>query len=101
MLLYFSSNLANVRIDVDGLACPVHRPIACDHQTRGQGLMLGVVFSHHCSGVVANLLGMWSSRAWIFDGVSTVWMPVLLNLRWSKSSFTRGTLILCHSHHGI
>jgi hypothetical protein len=26
-----------------------------------------------------------------------VWIPVLLNLTWSKSSFTRGTLILCQS----
>jgi hypothetical protein len=26
---------------------------------------------------------------------------VLPNLTWSKSSFTRGTLILCQSHHGV
>jgi hypothetical protein len=30
-----------------------------------------------------------------------VWILVLPNLTWSKSSFTKGTLILCQSHHGI
>jgi hypothetical protein len=30
-----------------------------------------------------------------------VWMPVLPNLTWSKSSFIGGTLILYQSYHGV
>jgi hypothetical protein len=32
--------------------------------------------------------------AWIFGGVLTMWIPVLLNLIWSKSSFTEDTYSL-------
>jgi hypothetical protein len=44
---------AHVGIDMDGLAYPLHCPIACGRQTRGQGLLPGVVLSRCCSGVVA------------------------------------------------
>jgi hypothetical protein len=36
---------------------------------------------------VAPFWGMRSPRAWIFDGVLTIWVPVLPNLIWSKSFF--------------
>jgi hypothetical protein len=29
---------------------PLHRPTACSHQTMREGLLLGVILSHHCSG---------------------------------------------------
>jgi hypothetical protein len=33
-------------VDVDGLACPLHRPTVCGHQTRGQSFLLGAAISH-------------------------------------------------------
>jgi hypothetical protein len=94
VLLYLAAKPTHVGVDADRLACPLHRPMACNHQTRGQGLLTGVVFSHHCSGVVAPFWG-------IFCGVLTMWILVLPNLAWSKLSFTEGTPILCQSHHDI
>jgi hypothetical protein len=52
-LLYLAAKPAHVGVAVDGLAYPLHRPMACGRQTRGQGILPGVVLSHHCSGVVA------------------------------------------------
>jgi hypothetical protein len=37
-------------VDVDGLACPLHRPMACSHQMSGHGLLSSAVLSRHCSG---------------------------------------------------
>jgi hypothetical protein len=37
-------------VDVDGIAYPLHRPMVCSFQTRGQGLLLGIVLSYRCSG---------------------------------------------------
>jgi hypothetical protein len=36
---------SHVRVDVDGLACPLHRPTTCSHQTRGHGFLPCVVLS--------------------------------------------------------
>jgi hypothetical protein len=47
---YLAAKPSHVGVDVDELACPLHRPTACSHQTRGQGLLPGVVLSHHYSG---------------------------------------------------
>jgi hypothetical protein len=49
---------AHVGVDADRLACPLHHPMSYDHQTRGQGLLLGDVLSRPCSGAVALLQGM-------------------------------------------
>jgi hypothetical protein len=51
-LLYLAAKPAHVGVDVDGLAYPLHHPTACGRQTRGHGLLLGVVLSRRCSGVV-------------------------------------------------
>jgi hypothetical protein len=48
--LYLAAKPADVGVDVDGLAYPLHRPMACSHQTRRQGLLPGVVLSRHYSG---------------------------------------------------
>jgi hypothetical protein len=101
VLLYLAAKSTHMGVDVDGLACPLHCPMACDRQMKGQGLLSGVVLSHRFSGVVEPFWGMRSLWAWIFGGVLTMWIPVLPNLTWSKSSFTGGTLILCQSHHGF
>jgi hypothetical protein len=36
-LHYLTAKLAHMRVDVDGLVCPLHHPMACDRQTRGAG----------------------------------------------------------------
>jgi hypothetical protein len=43
-------SLSTWRIDVDGLACPLHRPTVHSCQMRTHGLMLGNVLSCRCSG---------------------------------------------------
>jgi hypothetical protein len=37
---------SHVGVDVDGLACPMHRHTTCSHQTRGQSFLSGVALSH-------------------------------------------------------
>jgi hypothetical protein len=57
-LIYLATMPDHVGVDVDRLACPLHRPMACGCQTRGQGLLSGDVLSHHYSGAVVPLPGM-------------------------------------------
>jgi hypothetical protein len=45
--LYLAPKPFHVGADVDGLACPLHRPTAHSHQTRGHGFLLGDVLSCH------------------------------------------------------
>jgi hypothetical protein len=72
-------------VDVDGLACPLHRPMAYNHQTRGLSFLPGAALSHRAVVGGATFPGGAKPRAWIFDGVLAVWVPMLLNLTWSKS----------------
>jgi hypothetical protein len=46
---YLAAKPPHVGLGVDGLACPLHRPTACSHETRGQSLLPGVVLSCRCS----------------------------------------------------
>jgi hypothetical protein len=62
-LLYLATKPAHVGIDVDGLAYPLHRPMACGCQTRGQGLLPGTALSYHCSGAMVLFQGMLSPQA--------------------------------------
>jgi hypothetical protein len=48
--LYFPVKPSHMGVNVDGLAYPLHRPMAHSCQTRGQGLRLGDVLSYHYSG---------------------------------------------------
>jgi hypothetical protein len=48
--LYFIAKHSHVRVDVVGLACPLHRPTACSHEIGGQGFLSGAILSHYCSG---------------------------------------------------
>jgi hypothetical protein len=57
-LLYLAAKPAHVGVDVKGIACPLHRPMAYGHQTRGQRLLPGIVLSRYCSRVVAPFPGM-------------------------------------------
>jgi hypothetical protein len=47
---YLAAKPSHVGVDVDGLACPLHCPMTCSYQTRGQGLPSRVVLSSHYSG---------------------------------------------------
>jgi hypothetical protein len=47
--LYLIAKPPHVGVDVDRLACPLHRPTVCDHQTRGQSLQSGAALSHHAT----------------------------------------------------
>jgi hypothetical protein len=42
---YLAAKSSHARVDVDGLACPLHRPVAYNYQRRGQGFMPGAVLS--------------------------------------------------------
>jgi hypothetical protein len=56
-LLYLAATPAHVGVDVEGLAYPLHRPMAYGCQTRGQGLLPGAVLSHRCNGAVPPFQG--------------------------------------------
>jgi aldehyde:ferredoxin oxidoreductase len=45
--LYLAAMLFHVGVDVDELACPLHCPMACNHQTRGHGFVSGTTVSCH------------------------------------------------------
>jgi hypothetical protein len=47
---YLVAKLFHMGVDVDGLACHLHHPMACNRQTGGHGFLLGAVLSRHCSG---------------------------------------------------
>jgi hypothetical protein len=48
-LLFLVVKSSHVGDDVDGLACSLHHPTICDHQTRGQSFLLGGASSHHAA----------------------------------------------------
>jgi hypothetical protein len=41
---------SHVGVNVDGLACPLHRPMTCNRQMRGQGHLPAIFLSRCCSG---------------------------------------------------
>jgi hypothetical protein len=45
--LYLAVKPSQVGVDVDGLACPLHRRTACSHQSRGYNFLSGAALSHH------------------------------------------------------
>jgi hypothetical protein len=44
--IYVTAKPSHVGVDVDRLACPLHHPAVCGHQTRGQSFLSGTVLSH-------------------------------------------------------
>ncbi len=48
--LYLAAKASHVGVNVDGLACPLHCPMAYSHQTRGHDLLLDVILSCRYSG---------------------------------------------------
>jgi hypothetical protein len=47
---YLADKPLHVGVGVDGLAFPMHHPMTCSHQKRGQGLLPGIVLSYRCNG---------------------------------------------------
>jgi hypothetical protein len=47
--LYLAAKSFHMRVDVDGLACPLHRPTVRSCHTRGHGLPPDAVLSCRCS----------------------------------------------------
>jgi hypothetical protein len=47
---YLETKLSHVGVDVDGLACLLHRPTVHSYQMRVQGLPLGTILSYRYSG---------------------------------------------------
>jgi hypothetical protein len=48
--LYMATKTSHVGVDVNRLACLLHRPMTCSRQTRGQCFMSGSVLSHRGNG---------------------------------------------------
>jgi hypothetical protein len=69
---------------VDGLAYPLHHPTACNHQTRGHGVLSSAALSHHAAVGGDTFSRDAKPPSLIFVGVLTVWVLVLSNLTWSK-----------------
>jgi hypothetical protein len=42
---------------VDRLACPLHHPMTCSHQMRGQSFLLGAALFHHAAVGDGTFLG--------------------------------------------
>jgi hypothetical protein len=78
--LYLAAKPSHVRVNVDGLSCPLHHPMACGYQTRGHVYLSGVVLSHRVAVGGGAFPGCAKPHAWIFDGVLIIWVPVLPNL---------------------
>jgi hypothetical protein len=86
----------HVGVDVDELAYPLHRPMIRSCQTRGQGLLPGVVLSCRCSGWWRLSEGCEAHRTWIFDGVLTIRVPAVLVLEAPGRFPSRVTRLGCN-----
>jgi hypothetical protein len=57
---------------VDGLACPLHHPIAYSSQTRGRDIMSGAALSRHAAVSSGTIPGSTKPWTWIFAGMLIV-----------------------------
>jgi hypothetical protein len=46
---YLAAKPSHVGVDVDRLACLLHRPTTCSHHTWGQSFLSGASWSHHAA----------------------------------------------------
>jgi hypothetical protein len=51
--LHLAAKPSHVGVGVDQLSCPLHRPTACNCQTRGHSFLLGATLSHLTQGCEA------------------------------------------------
>jgi hypothetical protein len=47
--LYLAAKTSHMGVDVDGLACPLHRPTVYYHQTRGQSFLSDAALSNRAA----------------------------------------------------
>jgi hypothetical protein len=76
---YLAAKSFHVRVDVDGPACPLHRPTIHSYQVRVHGLMLGAALSHRVVGSDDDLRVCEASRlgfllVWCLS--KYLWVPV-------------------------
>jgi hypothetical protein len=45
--LYLAAKPSHVGVNVDGLACPLHRPMVYNHQTRRHDFLSNAALTHH------------------------------------------------------
>jgi hypothetical protein len=72
---YLVAKSSHTGVDVDGLACPLHRSMTSNHQMRGHGFLPGTILSRQVAAGGGALLGMQRPQAWIFVKVLTAWAP--------------------------
>jgi hypothetical protein len=69
-------------VDMDGLACFLHRPMVCVYQTRVQRFLTVTALSRHATvsgNAFLRVRGPWDG---IFDMVLTIWVPDVPNPSW-------------------
>jgi hypothetical protein len=80
---------SHVGVDMNGLASYLHRPMVCGRQTRGHSFLSSIDLSHHVTVGGGAFFGVRSPQVWIINVVSTIWVPMLLNLTWRSSLLPR------------
>jgi hypothetical protein len=83
-----AAKYSHVRVDVDGLACPLHRPMAYSHQTRGWDFMSDVALSRCAAAGGGVSPGDEKSPDWDIYWRVTVWVPVSLSFYMGQIVFT-------------
>jgi hypothetical protein len=81
--LYLAAKSSYVGVDVDGLAYPLHHPMACNRQTREHGLSTRRCLVPSLQWAMLPFRGCEAPRVWIFGEELTTWVPVLLSFTWS------------------
>jgi hypothetical protein len=92
--LCLAATPSHVGVDVDGLDCSLHSPMAYNRQTRGHGFLSGVALSHHAAVGSGTFLGdVWPlglDICWSVDSLSTC----LTEYYMEKPTFT-GAFLSC------
>jgi hypothetical protein len=73
---------------VDGLACPLHRPMSCSHQMWGHDFMSDTALSHRAAADGGTFSRDAKPWAWIFARVLTIWVPMSLSFYMGHVVFT-------------
>jgi hypothetical protein len=98
---FLPAKSSHVGVNVDGLACPLHLPMACNRQMRGRVFMSGAALSHHVGTGGGIFLGdakhLDLDICWGVDHLGTC---VIEFLRWTYC-FYQCTLTLRLSHRGV
>jgi hypothetical protein len=98
---YLVAKCSHAGVDVDGLACPLHRPMNYSRQMRGHGFLPGVVLSYRAAAGSGSLLGdLKPSGLDIREGVDRLG-TCIIEFYTERISFTRiylpyvGMIMVC------